>query len=854
MLKVAQYSFSNRVARLAVTGALMLLVGAAQAQTVYDSLVNTEPSKLFVINSGSESQYVATDIASNLATRKKGWKIGDSLKERVIKISYADLEKALNDSKDKQKWQEAVADANTTLIIVDCARDQGPLPSSLYSEVRRLGGPVPLRPSADTRFEVGPQGALWSRLRAFNSASGSVDQSKLTMVLSAESLADLEAIKSRLSETVSEDRPPIYPDRPFDGLADYPIAVLPIRMGAIDPKLQSASGYISERLASLVSALGMKQVERGSALDALRNEQEAQERGDYTSQEGQTLGSQLGADIVATGVIRKLELTRGGNMLNRFWNANIEMSIKLLAVKTGDVLYDTGAIRGTARTRGGLDLSGTALGKDALGQLAQDAWGGLESDAVRAADRAMKNGLFTFEMGLRDRTDEVARKLGSIYPADRNADWDSIKRKLSGVRFAIRIPETIIRRVVPDPAVETGITRTMTQAGLDIRDPQAVKDAVDDAMVDRLMKGSISTTDRRKLVKSLGAEVLITGEAFAVILNEAAGGNPARAQARTELKVISLRTGRVLAADSMEVTQPAAASEIAGKRSLEMTAKLLSNKGPFWNSLAQNLDSDRKDWSAVEPSPEKPTPPPSGMAKANLNGVSFMVAIAGARSAPNSFLRQLEAQTGATFMNIGATVLDPSRADELKGLAIFNSVAQGSLTNYSELKEACPADVLLVGFVDVTPGARGSAVQVSWKAIWMSDAKLIGTGSEIGFLESADPAEMTMAAKPLAEKLSAAVLATVARNRPQARVFTIEIQGFQSLSQATKYGKAAVQAFPGATSTFRAGTLRLIFNPRGLDRQAIAIRLEQKAKGQKLDIRVKSFDASSIRAEIRRRP
>jgi hypothetical protein len=682
-----------------------------------------------------------------------------------------------------------------------------------------------------------------------------VEQSKITMVLAAPTLTDLESVKSRLSETISADRPPIYPDRPFDILGDYPIAVLPIRVGAIDPKLAPASAYIGERLASLVAALGMKQVERGIAQDALRNEQQAQERGEYTTAEGQTLGSQVGAEVVATGVIRKFELSRGGPITGRYWNANIEMSFKLLAVKTGDILFDTGAIRGTARTRTGLDLSGFVPNDNQALKTLQDSWGITESDAVRAADRAMKNGLFIFEMGLRDKTSDVARKLEAIYPAGRLAKWDQLKRQLSGVKFAIRIPEVILRRVVQDPAVETGLTRTLTQAGLDVRDPQAVKDAVDDAMVGRLMKGSISTNDRRQLVKKLGADVLITGEAFSVILNEGSATTNASAQARTELKVISLKTGRILAADSIEVTQPAASPEIAGKRSLEMTAKLLSNKGPFWNSLAGNLESDRKDWLAIEPAPESNNQPGGKkppVSRSTFNGVSFLVALGGNRSTPDSFLRQLEAQASTAFMDAGATVLDSNRAESLKRLTVFNQVAQGSSTNYNELKAACPADVLITGYVDVTVGARGSAAQVSWKAIWMADAKLIGTGSELGFLESADAAEMMMAAKPLAEKLSAAVLATVARNRPQTRVFTVEIQGFQSLSQATKYGKAAVTAFPGATSTYRAGILRLFFNPRGLDRQKIAIRLEQKAKTLNLDIRVKSFDASSIRAEIRR--
>lgn len=839
---------SSWVLTIALLIAFVLATAIANAQTVYDRIAESGPRNVFVLYSGADSEYAAKDVATNIATKKK-WKVSPTGKDRVVLISYREFAAAAqSNSKDSTKLIEAFSDTKSTIVVMDCSKDSGTLPEPIYGELRRLGGPVPLRRSDDQRLvRNSGKPELWSNLRAFSGTGDNVDNSAMVFVVAADALEDIEQLKSRFGEAISADRLPIYPDTPLTDLRDYPVAVLPVRVGVIDEKLAPASAYMSERIASLLASLGMRQVDRGQGLDAVLNEAQRQERGEFTAEDGQNYGSRLGADIVATGVIRKFDLNRAGNVLDRRWECSVELSIKLLSVKTGEVIYDSGAIRGNSRSRSGLSLT-TVIGANSAKAGDPSLWGGLESDAIRSVENALRSGLFIFEMGLRGKSAEIGTKMQGVgKSAGSRIDWNALRRDLGGVKFGIRIPETIIRRVVPDPAVETGLMRTMTQAGLDLRDPGTVKSVVDDAMVDRLLKGSIGAGDRRKVSKSLGADVLITGEAFAVILGPSPVGSSA--QARTEIKVISLRTGRVLAADSREVTQQAASEEVAGKRALERTAQVLSDDNAFWTSLARNLEQDKREWGVADGSRDDDQPGGNPQPRARLNGMTFMVAMQPGRGVDRPFINQLETAAGSQLMDSGAEVLDPSRAEELKRLSTFQAVADGSSSNYLELKAACPADVLIIGQVDATAGARGSAMQVSWKAIWMSNGKLIGTGSEIGFLESADPAEQAVASKDVAAKLIDNVSRTVSRNKPENRDFTIEVQRLASLTQANTVKKALVGAFPRAPGTFRAGTLRITVPGAGLNRESLALKLERIKVG-KQRLKVLSSDASSVKAVL----
>ena len=153
-------------------------------------------------------------------------------------------------------------------------------------------------------------------------------------------------------------------------------------------------------------------------------------------------------------------------------------------------------------------------------------------------------------------------------------------------------------------------------------------------------------------------------------------------------------------------------------------------------------------------------------------------------------------------------------------------------------------------FVESTSGARGAAVQLNWRAIWMSDAKMLGAGSAMAFMQNADPAEMMMTGKSVAKQIVNEAVVKIGSNRPAKRAFTITIQGVASASQSMAIRKAVLPSVAGASATFRAGTLTITVPPRGLDRDAIAYRLEQGMKKAKVQIRVISIDASSARAKV----
>lgn len=154
-------------------------------------------------------------------------------------------------------------------------------------------------------------------------------------------------------------------------------------------------------------------------------------------------------------------------------------------------------------------------------------------------------------------------------------------------RVMVVIPEVHLRSPAPDPAGETEIIRQFSEAGFKTVDPAAyarLRDAGSE-----LFK---SAAARRKIAKTIGADIMILGEAFSERAQDASGGMAqglVGCNARIEAKAIATDTGEIFYADGVNSLVPALhTSEIvAGKKAIQSVAAELAQK--FLQKLVARL-------------------------------------------------------------------------------------------------------------------------------------------------------------------------------------------------------------------------------------------------------------------------
>lgn len=140
-------------------------------------------------------------------------------------------------------------------------------------------------------------------------------------------------------------------------------------------------------------------------------------------------------------------------------------------------------------------------------------------------------------------------------------------------RVLVVIPEQIIRRPAPDPAVETAVSNHLLEAGLTLVDLGQSQELQAREVVIRYLNGKLDTASLLRLKTQFKADVLVTGEAFAEeITNPPAELRNAGFSAftsRYELKVIDLATARILYQKAFTGSGAALTPLIAGKTALE---------------------------------------------------------------------------------------------------------------------------------------------------------------------------------------------------------------------------------------------------------------------------------------------
>jgi hypothetical protein len=168
----------------------------------------------------------------------------------------------------------------------------------------------------------------------------------------------------------------------------------------------------------------------------------------------------------------------------------------------------------------------------------------------------------------------------SSAPLQQTAEQDEAKARRWRVMVIVQ-EQHLARPRIPDPAVETALTRALIDAGYKVIDRDRVRELRYTEVVDRIVKGGPGALkEAQKLGRRFGADVLITGEAFSqedgqpqVIETDLGRVTRLRCRARVELKGVRMDTAEMVFADAIHKTgSPEASVELASKRCLEQAA------------------------------------------------------------------------------------------------------------------------------------------------------------------------------------------------------------------------------------------------------------------------------------------
>lgn len=139
-------------------------------------------------------------------------------------------------------------------------------------------------------------------------------------------------------------------------------------------------------------------------------------------------------------------------------------------------------------------------------------------------------------------------------------------------RIAVLIPEFVIQRTVPDPAVETELIKALTDSGFRVVTPRITSGNSNEILRYLGMSGASEV---------LG-DILVTGEAFAERVNpqpsELRNTGFVGYSARVEIKVLDVATGQVFFSQAYTSGGVGLADSVAAKASLQNTARKAVNE------------------------------------------------------------------------------------------------------------------------------------------------------------------------------------------------------------------------------------------------------------------------------------
>ncbi|MGC8835175.1 MAG: hypothetical protein ACP5R4_14105, partial [Armatimonadota bacterium] len=133
-------------------------------------------------------------------------------------------------------------------------------------------------------------------------------------------------------------------------------------------------------------------------------------------------------------------------------------------------------------------------------------------------------------------------------------------------RVAVCASETLIRRPrVPDPAVETEVTKQLTEYGFQVVDLPTASESLARENILQALEGE--AVHREWVESELKADCILAGEGLAA--ETAAGG----VEVRTEVKCVEVATGRVLGAQAATYSLRTETVEIAAKNALQKATR-----------------------------------------------------------------------------------------------------------------------------------------------------------------------------------------------------------------------------------------------------------------------------------------
>jgi hypothetical protein len=152
-------------------------------------------------------------------------------------------------------------------------------------------------------------------------------------------------------------------------------------------------------------------------------------------------------------------------------------------------------------------------------------------------------------------------------------------------KVIILVPETHLSQPrIPDPAVETELSRQLIDAGYKVLDDDRIKQLRYSDVVDRIVRGGPDAIkDALQLCRRFGADVLVTGEAFSQVASrqtvqtDLGPVTQIRCRARVELKAIRMDSGEKFYADAIQKTgTPEPTEELSSKACLQQAAAAIA--------------------------------------------------------------------------------------------------------------------------------------------------------------------------------------------------------------------------------------------------------------------------------------
>ncbi|MFC6591275.1 hypothetical protein ACFP81_04045 [Deinococcus lacus] len=236
----------------------------------------------------------------------------------------------------------------------------------------------------------------------------------------------------------------------------------------------------------------------------------------------------------------------------------------------------------------------------------------------------------------------------------------SLSPQVKQARFSVLIPEEIIRRPVPDPAVETEVMRALTAQGFRVVDAGQQQRNAQRALLRGVDPSSIPDLSAR-----LNADYLVTGEAFAEEFGTVAGGMRGYT-ARLELKVIDLASGQVTYSQAFQGSGVGATDAVAGKTALMNLGKAAGQQLP----AALNAALSGQSQVAARTFVVRVQPP------ATFSQVNVLSQRLGAAGASEVMVRAVDSGGAVLDVSFGGSPADLAGQLEKLGLTVVGLTGQ----------------------------------------------------------------------------------------------------------------------------------------------------------------------------------